>query len=225
MSTGHCVQTNSLVSWWALLGTSLLQHSTSWRGTAPLFLCWPPPQRRQVPPLCPARAALRLSPHCHLRSLSPVRGSLSLAALLALPPSVKRCSRAGFPSSSSLWCCCTRWATLIWRLPSLPKFSYVILTCPPSHVSQACSNVDCTIREALESILGGPLTDWSSLRGGFQPVECLAACTCYFPVVFLALPDASGENAGTSHLCSLHCNVHRCCPVPLCIIQARLAEF
>ena len=124
MSTGrHCVQTNSLVSWWALLGTSLLQHSTSWRGTAPLFLCWPPPQRRQVPPLCPARAALRLSPHCHLRSLSPVRGSLSLAALLALPPSVKRCSRAGFPSSRSLWCCCTRWATLIWRLyPPSPSF-------------------------------------------------------------------------------------------------------
>ena len=54
--------------------------------TAPLFLCWPPPQRRQVPPLCPARVALRLSPHCNLRSLSPVRGSLSLAALLKFVP-------------------------------------------------------------------------------------------------------------------------------------------
>ena len=83
-------------------GRPSLLHSTSWRGTATLFHCWPPPQRRQVPPLCPARAALRLSPHCHLRSLSPVRGSLSLAALLALPPSVKRCSRAGFLSSRSL---------------------------------------------------------------------------------------------------------------------------
>ena len=112
----------------ALLGTSLLQHSTSWRGTAPLFLCWPPPQRRQVPPLCPARAALRLTPHCHLRSLSPVRGSLSLAALLALPPSVKRGSKARFPSSRSVWCRCTRWATLIWRLYPM-SFSPVL---PPT---------------------------------------------------------------------------------------------
>ena len=85
-------------------------------------------------------------------------------------------------------------------IPSLPKFSYVILTCPPSHVSQACWNVDCTIREALESILGGPLTDWSSLpssRGGFQPAECLAPRPCRFPGIFLALPDASGDNSGT----------------------------
>ena len=173
----------------------------------------PPPQRRQVPPLCPARVVLRLSPHCHLRSLSPVRGSLSLAALLALPPSVKRYSRAGFPNSRSLWCCCTKWATLIWRLPSLPKFSYVILNCPPSHVSQACSNVDCTIREALESILGGPLTDWSSLpssRGGFQPAECLAPCPCRFPGIFPALPDASEENAVT---CPSTATSHCCCPV------------
>ena len=84
------LRTNQLV-WFP--GRPSLLHSTSWRGTAPLFHCWPPPQRKQVPPLCLARAALRLSPHCHLRSLSPVRGSLSLAALLALPP-VKRGSRA-----------------------------------------------------------------------------------------------------------------------------------
>ena len=197
MSTGHCVI--SLVSWWALLGTSLL-HSTSWRGTAPLFLCWPPPQRRKVPPLCPARAALRLSPHCHLRSLSPVRGSLSFAALLALPPSVKRGSRAGFPSSRSLWCCCTRWATLIWRLPSLPKFSYVILTCPPSHVSQACSNVDCTIRQALESILWGPLMTGPP-SPAVEVVFNLRSASLHAPATFLSssslFPDAGGENAGT----------------------------
>ena len=47
-------------------------------------------------------------------------------------------------------------------------------------------------------------TDWSwlkaslpSSRGGFQPAECLAPCPCHFPVVFLALPEAGGENAGT----------------------------
>ena len=111
----------------------------------------PPPQRRQVPPLCPATAALRLSPHCHLRSLSPVRGSLSLAALLALPP-VKRCSRA----AQGVFGVVARDGRLSsGGYPPSPSFpTYVILTCPPTHVSQACSNVDCTIREALESILG-----------------------------------------------------------------------
>ena len=156
MSTGHCV--HSLVSRWALLGTSLL-HTTSWRGTSPLFLCWPPPQRRQVPPLCPARAALRLSPHCHLRSLSPVRGSLSLAALLALPPSLKRCSRAGLPSSRSLWGCCTRWATLIWWLPSFahafPSPSFPMSFAPVLPPTSA-KPVGMSTVPSLESILGGP---------------------------------------------------------------------
>ena len=83
MSTGHCVET---VSWWALLGTSLLQHSTSWRGTA------------SVPLL--ASTSTEASPSSLSRK--GCVASLSLAALLALPPSVKRCSRAGLPSSRSL---------------------------------------------------------------------------------------------------------------------------
>ena len=43
-------------------------------------------------------------------------------------------------------------ATLLRSCFALPKFSYVIRTCPPSHVSQACWNVDCfTIRPASSS--------------------------------------------------------------------------
>ena len=83
-------------------------------------LCCTPHRGEASPSSLSRKAALRLSPHCHLRSLSPVRGSLSWAALLSLPPSVKRCSRAGLPSSRSLWCCCTRWVlSFAHALPSL----------------------------------------------------------------------------------------------------------
>ena len=96
---------------WALLRSSLL-HSTSWRGTYG-------PSAEASPSSWSRKAAMSLSSHCHLRFLSPVRGSLSWAAILALPPSLKRCSRAGLPSSRSL---CTRWATLIW---------WLLMLCPP----------------------------------------------------------------------------------------------
>ena len=67
-------------------------------------------------------------------------------------------------------------ATLLSSCFALPKFSYVIRTCHPSHVSQACWNVDCTIREALESILGGPLTDGSFGPSYSPPGRRLAKC-------------------------------------------------
>ena len=135
MSTGQCVQTDLfgfLVGPPGDLSAAL--HIVERDG-----LCWPPPQRRQVPPLCPARAALRLSPHCHLRSLSPVRGSLSLAALLALCEEGLQGRLTKLKESlvllhemgdSQLE------ATLLRSCFALPKFSYVIRTCPPTHVSQ-----------------------------------------------------------------------------------------
>ena len=57
----YCAAYNpiSLVSWWALLGSSLL-HSTSWRGRTAR---WPPPQRRQVSPVSPALALSTALPH------------------------------------------------------------------------------------------------------------------------------------------------------------------
>ena len=46
--------------------------------------------------------------------------------------------------------------TLIRSCLALPKFSYLIRTCPPTYISRATRDFDVAMREALESILGGP---------------------------------------------------------------------
>ena len=93
--------------------------------------------------------------------------SASLAALLDPFPSVKRCSwtdqvgkirvfleRLQDMEDSHLE------TTLLRSCLSLPKFSYVLRTCPPSNICQATLSFDAAIREALESILGGTLSEW-----------------------------------------------------------------
>ena len=200
MSTGHCVQFGFLVGPPGDLSAAL--HIVESCSSVALHL-----KLTEASPSClSCKAAMSLSPHCHLRSLSPVRGSLSWAALLAFPPSLKRCSRVGLPSGS-LGLLHEMGnshvvATLLRSCFALPKFSYVIR--PPTSARPVGMSTVPSER-LLESILGGgPLTDWSwlkasltSSRGGFQPAECLAPCPCRFPGIFLALPDASGENAGT----------------------------
>ncbi len=42
---------------------------------------------------------------------------------------------------------------------ALPKVVSVLRACPPGRTT--AHNFDCSIRRALESILGGPLSDWS----------------------------------------------------------------
>ena len=44
---------------------------------------------------------------------------------------------------------------------ALPKVTFILHTCPPSHIRNASMEFDTAIRGALESILGGPLSDWS----------------------------------------------------------------
>ena len=51
--------------------------------------------------------------------------------------------------------------TLLRSCLALPKLSYALRTCPPSHFSQATSDFDVAIRETLEAIVGGPISDWS----------------------------------------------------------------
>ena len=46
----------------------------------------------------------------------------------------------------------------------LPKFSYLMHTCPPTHISQATRDFDVAMKESLESILGAPLCEWSWLK-------------------------------------------------------------
>ena len=47
---------------------------------------------------------------------------------------------------------------------ALPKFSFVLRTCPPSYICQVTKEFDSAMREALETIFGGPLSEWSWLK-------------------------------------------------------------
>ncbi len=51
--------------------------------------------------------------------------------------------------------------TLLRSCLALPKVVSVLRACPPSHVNTTAHDFDCSIRKALESIMGGPLSDWS----------------------------------------------------------------
>ena len=77
---------------------------------------------------------------------------------------------------------------------ALPKVSFVLRTCPPSHICHTTVDFDSTIRESLESIVGGPLSDWSwlkaslpSSRGGFN----LCNASLHAPAAFLASSSVS----------------------------------
>ena len=47
---------------------------------------------------------------------------------------------------------------------ALPKFSYLIRTCSSTYISWATMEFNVVIRENFESILGGPLFEWSWLK-------------------------------------------------------------
>ncbi|XP_064394938.1 uncharacterized protein LOC135342184 [Halichondria panicea] len=51
--------------------------------------------------------------------------------------------------------------TLLRSCLALPKVVSVLRACPPGRVGTTAHDFDCSIRRALESILGGPLSDWS----------------------------------------------------------------
>ncbi len=65
--------------------------------------------------------------------------------------------------------------TLLRSCLTLPKLSYVLRTCPPDHITHATRQFNSIMREALESIVSSPITDWSwqkaslpSNRGGLN---------------------------------------------------------
>ena len=55
--------------------------------------------------------------------------------------------------------------TLLRSCLALPKVSFVLHACPPTHICQESTDFDHTLREALESIVDGLLSDWSWLKG------------------------------------------------------------
>ena len=78
--------------------------------------------------------------------------------------------------------------SLLCSCLALPKLSYILRTCPPSSIINAAAGFDAAIREALESILGGPLTEWSWIkaslpcsRGGIN----LRSASIHAPAAFL----------------------------------------
>ncbi len=84
--------------------------------------------------------------------------------------------------------------TLLRSCLALPKFSYVLRTCPPGHISQAASQFDTAVRASLEAILGGPITSWSwqkaslpSNRGGLN----LRSALLHAPAAFIASASSS----------------------------------
>ena len=79
--------------------------------------------------------------------------------------------------------------TLLRSCLALPKLSYTLRTCPPSHITKATSEFDAAMRESLETILGGPISDWSwlkaslpSSRGGVN----LRSAAKHAPAAFIA---------------------------------------
>ena len=54
--------------------------------------------------------------------------------------------------------------TLLQSCLSLPKLSFTLRTCPPRHICQASSEFDQAVRECLENIVGGPISQWSWLK-------------------------------------------------------------
>ena len=44
---------------------------------------------------------------------------------------------------------------------ALPKVFLVLRICPPSHICHTTIDFDTAIHRSLESIIGGPMSDWS----------------------------------------------------------------
>ena len=79
--------------------------------------------------------------------------------------------------------------TLLRSCFALPKFSYLLCTCPPTHISKATVDFDVAMREALESILGGPLSGWSWLKASLSSSHGgvnLRSASLHAPAAFLA---------------------------------------
>ena len=54
--------------------------------------------------------------------------------------------------------------TLLRSCLSLPKLSFILRTCPPSHIHNASCEFDQAMRECLEHVVGGPISQWSQLK-------------------------------------------------------------
>ena len=92
---------------------------------------------------------------------------------------------------------------------ALPKLSFSLRTCPPSHIIQATAAFDDTMHDALSELVGSPLTEWAwlkaslpSSRGGLN----LRRASLHAPTAYV------GSRAQTSALVA---EIRGGAPVPL----------
>ena len=79
--------------------------------------------------------------------------------------------------------------TLLRSCLALPKVSFILRACPPSHIRHTAAEFDCAIHCTLETIVGSPVSHWSWLkaslpcsRGGLN----LRSAVRHSPAAFLA---------------------------------------
>ena len=104
-------------------------------------------------------------------------------------------------------------STLLCSCLALPNVSFVFRACPPSHLYHFSSEFDISMRRTLESIIGGPVSDWSCLkstlpssRGGLNlrsasrhtPAAFLSSYTASLPLVERILGQHPGPSPHTT---------------------------
>ena len=68
-------------------------------------------------------------------------------------------------------------STLLRSCLALPKVSFIHRTCHTSHICLATVEFDHAMRDALEAILGGPMSDWSWLKDLFPAAVVVSTFT------------------------------------------------
>ena len=78
--------------------------------------------------------------------------------------------------------------TLLRSCLALPKISFVLHTCPPSHIVKVTEAFDNLMRESLEDTAGGPLSEWAGLKATL-PSNCsglnIKCASLHAPAAFL----------------------------------------
>ncbi len=60
--------------------------------------------------------------------------------------------------------------TLLRFCLALPKLSFSLRSCPPSHTKDTIAAFDHFMLEALSDLAGGPLTNWAWLKASLPVV-------------------------------------------------------
>ena len=105
-------------------------------------------------------------------------------------------------------------STLLRSCLALPKVSFVLRTCPLSHICDAVQEFDQSIRNALETISGGPMSDWSWLKASLPSSYGglgLRSAHLHAPAIYITSSSSSKQlvesmlgltPAPSSHVCS-----------------------